>query len=83
MFNVQTSLFKLCCVAYKRIKGEIPLYIEDSLRLNSKQHSRVTTIGDKIVATLYLNRVISEKKRIRTPPLSPPFKVGVLVVFYR
>ena len=24
-----------------------------------------------------------ENKRIRTPPLSPPFKVGVFVVFYR
>ena len=42
-----------------------------------------TTIGDKIVESLYLNRVISENKRIRTPPLSPPFKVGVFVVFYR
>ena len=42
-----------------------------------------STIGDKIVETLYLNRVFSENKRIRTPPLSPPFKVGVFVVFYR
>ena len=42
-----------------------------------------STIGDKIVETLYLNRVTSENKRIRTPPLSPPFKVGVFVVFYR
>ena len=41
------------------------------------------TIGDKIVETLYLNRVTLENKRIRTPPLSPPFKVGVFVVFYR
>ena len=40
-------------------------------------------IGDKIVETLYLTRVTSENKRIRTPPLSPPFKVGVFVVFYR
>ena len=40
-------------------------------------------IGDKIVETLFLNRVTSENKRIRTPPLSPPFKVGVCVVFYR
>ena len=40
-------------------------------------------IGDKIVETLYLNRVTSENKRIRTPSLSPPFKVGVFVVFYR
>ena len=43
----------------------------------------IPTIGDKIVETFFLNRVISENKRIRTPPLSPPFKVGVFVVFYR
>ena len=41
------------------------------------------TIGDKIVETLFLSRVISENKRIRTPSLSPPFNVGVFVVFYR
>ena len=41
------------------------------------------TIGDKTVETLYSNRVTSENKRIHTPPLSPPFKVGVFVVFYR
>ena len=29
------------------------------------------------------NRVTSENKRIHTPPPSPPFKVGVFVVFYR
>ena len=39
------------------------------------------TIGDKIVETLYSNRVTSENKRIHTP--SPPFKVEVFVVFYR
>ena len=41
------------------------------------------TIRDKTVETLFLNRIISKNKRIRTPPLSPPFKVGVFVVFYR
>ena len=41
------------------------------------------TIGDKIVETLDLNSLVSENKRIRTPPLSPRFKVGVFVVFYR
>ena len=41
------------------------------------------TIGDKIVETLYSNRVTQENKRIRAPPLFPPFKVGVFVVFYR
>ena len=43
----------------------------------------LATIGDKIVEPFYLNRVTSENKRIRTPPLSPPFKVAVFVVFYR
>ena len=38
----------------------------------------IPTSGDKIVETL-----CSENKRICTPALSPPFKVGVLVVFYR
>ena len=37
------------------------------------------TIGYK----LHLKRVTSENKTIHTPPLSPPFKVGVFVVFYR
>ena len=45
-------------------------------------HTLVPKIGDESVETLYLNRVTSENKRIRTPPLSPPFKVGVFVVFY-
>ena len=31
-----------CCVACKLIKGEVPLYIEDSLRLKSQQPRRVT-----------------------------------------
>ena len=34
-----------CCVAYKLIKGEVPLYIEDSLRLKSQQPSRVTGLS--------------------------------------
>ena len=33
------------------------------------------------VETLYSNRVTSEKRGIHTPPLSPPFKVWVFVVF--
>ena len=43
-------------------------------------HSEAT-IGDKIVETLYSNRVTSEKIRIHTPSLSPPFKVGMFLVF--
>ena len=31
-----------CCVAYKRIKGEVPLYTQNSLILNSQQHNRAT-----------------------------------------
>ena len=34
-----------CCVAYKLIKGEVPLYIEDSSRLKSQQPSRVTGLS--------------------------------------
>ena len=34
----------------------------------------------QIVETLYSNRVTSENKRIHTPPLSPPFKVGGFVI---
>ena len=40
-----------------------------------------TTIGDKLVETLYSNRVTSENKRNYTS--SPPMKVEVFVVFYR
>ena len=31
----------------------------------------------------FSNMVTSENKRIHTPPPSPPFKLGVFVVFYR
>ena len=53
------------------------------VELGRKVKTEVPSIGDKIVETLYLNRITSENKRIRTPPLSPPFRVGVFVVFYR
>ena len=43
-------------------------------------HLGLTTIGYKIVETLYSNRVTSENKRNRTPPLYPTFNVGVFVV---
>ena len=42
----------------------------------------IQTIGDKIVETLYSNRVTLDNKRIHTPHLSPPLKVGAFVVFY-
>ena len=41
-----------------------------------------TTISDKIVET-YSNRVTSENRRIHSPPLSPPFKVGVFCCFLK
>ena len=47
---------------------------------NQKQQA---TIGDKIVETLYSNKVTLENKGICASPLFPPFKVGVFVVFYR
>ena len=45
--------------------------------------SFICTIGNKTVETLYSNRVTSKNKKFHTPPLSPPFKVGIFVVFYR
>ena len=56
---------------------------ESTLNLIPQHHGDKETISDKIVQTLFFSRVISENKRIRNPPLSPPFKVGVFVAFYR
>ena len=39
-------------------------------------------VSDKIVET-YSSRVTSESIRIHTPPLSPPFKVGVFFFFLK
>ena len=44
--------------------------------------SNISTIGDKTVETLYSDRVTSEKEKFHTPPLPPPFKVGIFVFFY-
>ena len=43
----------------------------------------IQTIGDKTVETLYSNKITTENKRIYSPPLSPPFKLGMFVIFYR
>ena len=40
-FYEESKIVK-CCVAYKRIKGEVPLYTENSLILNSQQQNRAT-----------------------------------------
>ena len=45
--------------------------------------SSKSTIGDKIVETLYSTRVTFGSKRIHTPSPSPLFKVGEFVVFYK
>ena len=58
------------------------LYVVHRLSLHISPAMQAT-IGDKIVETFYFNRVTSENKRICPPPLSPAFKVGVFVVFYR
>lgn len=43
----------------------------------------ISTIGDKIVETLSSNGVTLKKKTIHTSSPSPPYKVGVFVVYYR
>ena len=59
------------------------LYRDKSALIIKLRWCPSSTIGDKIVETSYSHRVTSENKRICTPPLTPPFKVGVIVVFYR
>ena len=56
-----------CCVAYKRIKGEVPLYIEDSLRLNSQQHSRVTRYSNINFICPKFNRVTEGGRSFAVP----------------
>lgn len=50
--------------------------------VNTASWNLLSTISDKIVETLYSNSVSSKNKAIHTPPLSPPFKIVVFVVFY-
>ena len=38
----EESKIAKCCIEYKRIKGEVLLYTEGSLILNSQQHNRAT-----------------------------------------
>ena len=44
-------------VAYKRIKGEEPLYTEGSLILNSQQHNRATRYSNTNFICLIFNRM--------------------------
>ena len=46
-----------CCVAYKRVKGEVPSYIENYSRLNSQQHTRVTRYSNIYFICPKFNRV--------------------------
>ena len=58
----------------------------DHLRRNSHSNCKCcATIGDKIVETLYSNRVTSERKIIYPPHPLPSIQSwrGVFVVFYR
>ena len=59
------------------------LYNEHYTKTSQLRWCPNSTTGDKIGETSYSHRVTSENKRIRTPSLTHPFKVGVIVVFYR
>ena len=59
------------------VESRVEIYI-----VYMKVLSEIANVGEKIVKTLFSNRVTSENKRIHTPPLSAPFKVGVFDAFY-
>ena len=44
-----------------------------------ESEGNLLTVGDKIVKTLYSNRITSENKRIRTPPVPLHSKLGCLL----
>ena len=46
-----------CCVTYRCIKGEVPLYTEGSLVLNSQQHNRATRYSNINFIRLRFNRM--------------------------
>ena len=91
LFTTSTGTFSPSCVSIKFTsvydcggkggRGTIRLFPGLLCQLFSVVDNSAT--GDKIVETLYSNGVTSENKRICTAPLSPPFKVGVFVVFHR
>lgn len=55
-FYKESNIAK-CCVVYKCIKGEVPLYTEGSLVLNSQQHSRATRYSNINFIRLRFNRM--------------------------
>lgn len=44
-FYEEAKLAK-CCLAYKRINNQVPIYIKDMLMLNSERHTRNTRYGN-------------------------------------
>ena len=53
----EESKIAKCCVAYKRIKGEVPLYTEGSLILNRQQHNHVTRYSNTNFISPRFNRM--------------------------
>ena len=53
----EESKIAKCCVAYKRIKGEVPLYTVNSLILNSQQHNRATRYSNTYFICPRFNRM--------------------------
>lgn len=53
----EVSKIAKCCVAYKRIKGEVPSYTEDSLILNSQQHNRAARYSNNNFICPRFNRM--------------------------
>ena len=66
----EESKIAKCCVAYKRIKGEVPLYTENSLILNSQQHNRATGYSNTNFICPRFNRMTEGRWIIRSYYLS-------------
>ena len=81
--SIAARLFKLLIILREGWEVGIP-YSWTSRKCHSKcQRESDLTIGEKFVETLYSIRRTSKNKKLHTPPLSPPFEVGVFAIFLR
>ena len=64
----EESKIAKCCVAYKLIKREVPLYTEGSLILNSQQHNRPTRYSNTNFICPRFNRMTEGGRSFAVTP---------------